>query len=153
MTNATRAGPVSQAPTPPMLPTTYKAAAAGASHASATPASAAPAARAWRNPDTMLTSLLGTSQSTETVPAMYRNAISGAEMRIERGRFRLGFRTSSPRTAHSSRPANAKAMDAHRLSEDQSPRSGSRVAGVIGVAGGRVNTAYRPSATSTNPGT
>src|SRR6476661_4745528 len=33
--NATRAGPVSHAPTPPMLPTVYAAAASGASHQSA----------------------------------------------------------------------------------------------------------------------
>jgi hypothetical protein len=70
MTKATRAGPVSHAPTLPMLPITYIPAAADASQAIVTPAPDVPAAIAWRKPETMLTSPVGTSHSTDTVPAM-----------------------------------------------------------------------------------
>ena len=43
-------------------------------------------------------------------------AMSGAEIRIERGRVRRGSLTSAPITAQSSSPAKANAIDAQRLS-------------------------------------
>ena len=68
--NATRAGPVSQAPTPPMLPTVYAAALSGASHQSDGLIARAPAVVAWRKPETMLISPVGTSHSSAPVPRM-----------------------------------------------------------------------------------
>ena len=57
-------------------------------------------------------------------------------MKIERGSVRRGILTSPPITAHSSSPANAKAIEAQRLSSERSPRSGTSDCAVIGVAAG-----------------
>src|SRR5512138_1300216 len=98
MTNATRAGPEGHAALPVRI--------------------------ACKNPDTMLRSPVGTSHNTDSVPRMYATAMSGAEITIERGRSRFGFAVSSPMVDESSSPANANAIDAHRLSVDRSVTSG-----------------------------
>src|SRR6478609_5852184 len=106
MANATRAGPVSHAPTPPMLPSVYAIAASGASQASP-PNARAPTSIPCRKPDTMLTLSFGTSRSSAPVPSTYAAAMSGAEMRIARGSVRRGLRTSPPIALDSSSPATA----------------------------------------------
>ena len=78
--------------------------------------------------------------------------MSGAEMKIERGSVRRGSFTSPPITAQSSSPAKAKAIEAQRLSSEQVAEVRHERCGVIGVAAGRVNAAYTPSATSRTPG-
>src|SRR5512143_4051349 len=151
MTNATRAGPERHAPTPATLLSVYQAAASGASQTSAGD-TALPTRIACRRPDTMLMSPVGTSHSTDSVPRMYATAMRGAEMTIERGRSRFGFAVSSPIVDESSSPANANAIDAHRLSVDRSVTSGTSLARVNTFALGCVTTAVSPSAMRMTPG-
>src|SRR5688500_5059665 len=134
--NATRAGAVSHAPTPPTFPIVYAAAASGASHHSAGLSAFAPIEMLCSSPETMFTSPTGTIRSSAHVPSTYAAAMSGADTRTARGSVRRGLRTSPPIELESSSPANAKAIDAHKLSPER-PRFGTTLLGVIGFADGR----------------
>ena len=120
-----------------MFPSVYAAAASGASHHSAGLSARAPLEIACSSPETMFTSPAGTMRSSAHVPSTYAAAISGAETSMERGSVRRGSRTSPPMELESSSPANAKAIEAHRLSPCRLPRLGTTLLGVIGLADGR----------------
>src|SRR6476620_408156 len=152
MTNATRAGPESHAPTPATLLNVYIAAVAGASHTNAGDTAALPTLMACKKPETMLRSPVGTSHNTDNVPRMYAAAISGAEITIALGRSRRGFAVSSPIVDESSSPANANAMDAQRLSVERSVTSGTSFAAVNALTLGCVTMASTPRTMSTTPG-
>src|SRR5215208_1505028 len=102
----------------------------------------------------MLTSPTGTIHSSAAVPKMYAAAINGADTSTERGSVRRGSRTSPPIVLDSSSPANANAIDAHRLSPCRLPRFGTTLAVVTGFAEGRpVAMNATASATMITPGT
>src|SRR5215218_3579079 len=151
---ATRAGAVSHAPTPPTLPRVCAAAATGASHHRAGLTAFAPIAMLCRSPETMLTSPAGTIHSSAAVPRMYAAAINGADTRTERGSVRRGSRTSPPMLLDSSSPANANAIDAHRLIPCRLPRFGTTLVGVSEFADGRpIAMNATANATMITPGT
>src|SRR6266478_433903 len=72
-------------------------------------------------------------------------AINGAEMRIERGRLRRGFSTSSPIVEANSSPANANAIEASRFNAGTLFKSGFKVATLNSLAGGAVTAPETPS--------
>src|SRR5262249_2868605 len=63
-------------------------------------------------------------------------AINGAEIKIDRGRLRRGFSTSSAIVGANSRPANANAIEARRFNAGRLFRSGFKVARLSSLAGG-----------------